>query len=293
VTISNPRSSLWRVPILGDVANESDARPISSLPTPRALAPRFGGGDLFYLSARGADDGLWRVRDGKAEEVWDGTKGALLEPAGISPDGGSVAIVLRRETRRILHIVNADGASVRTRCDAVDVRGSASWSPDGDWIVVGGSDAGGQGLFKVRVEDGRHVRIAGGEALDPVWSPRGDRIVYAGPQEKTLSPLLAVRPDGSPDELPAKIEVLRDGERFRFLPDGSGIVYMQGLKHSQDFWLLDLESDGDRRQLTRLDDVATMRTFDVAPDGKSIVFDRQRSHSDIALIELAGGDRER
>jgi hypothetical protein len=30
-----------------------------------------------------------------------------------------------------------------------------------------------------------------------------------------------------------------------------------------------------------------MRTFDVAPDGKSIVFDRLRRNSDIVLFDLA------
>jgi hypothetical protein len=32
---------------------------------------------------------------------------------------------------------------------------------------------------------------------------------------------------------------------------------------------------------------AAMRTFDVAPDGKQIVFDRLRDNSDSVLIDLA------
>ena len=42
------------------------------------------------------------------------------------------------------------------------------------------------------------------------------------------------------------------------------------------------------RQLTELDNIATMRTFDITPDGKEIVFDRQRQNSDVILIELPG-----
>jgi hypothetical protein len=30
-----------------------------------------------------------------------------------------------------------------------------------------------------------------------------------------------------------------------------------------------------------------MRTFDITPDGKQIVFDRERENSDIVLIDLA------
>ena len=101
---------------------------------------------------------------------------------------------------------------------------------------------------------------------------------------KRLSTLLAVRPDGEPVGLP-EIRVLRNGERMRFLPGGSGLVYMLGTQPSQDFWLLDLVTMKSR-QLTRLDPTATMRTFDISPDGQRIVFDRLRVDSDVVLIEL-------
>ena len=40
------------------------------------------------------------------------------------------------------------------------------------------------------------------------------------------------------------------------------------------------------RQLTEPDNIATMRAFDIAPDGGEIVLDRQRQNSDVALIDL-------
>jgi Tol biopolymer transport system component len=99
-------------------------------------------------------------------------------------------------------------------------------------------------------------------------------------------PLLAVHPDGTPAKLP-EISVQRDGERARFLPDGSGLVYMLGSTTAgQDFWLLDLATMRSRR-LTRLNNPAAMRTFDITPDGSRIVFDRLRENSDILLIDLA------
>jgi Tol biopolymer transport system component len=70
------------------------------------------------------------------------------------------------------------------------------------------------------------------------------------------------------------------------LPDGKGLVYTQGFVSSaQDFWLLDLATKKSR-QITHLANTATMRTFDITPDGKQIVFDRLRENSDIALIDL-------
>jgi hypothetical protein len=61
---------------------------------------------------------------------------------------------------------------------------------------------------------------------------------------------------------------------------------MQGDNRSQDFWSLDLAPEK-RRQLTRLSSPAAMRTFDITPDGKQIVFDRLHENSDIVLIDLA------
>ena len=68
-------------------------------------------------------------------------------------------------------------------------------------------------------------------------------IVYCGTQVFTLTPLLAVHPDGTPVKLP-EINVQREGERARFMPDGAGLVYMLGSTMAgQDFWLLDLSHD--------------------------------------------------
>jgi Tol biopolymer transport system component len=97
---------------------------------------------------------------------------------------------------------------------------------------------------------------------------------------------LAVRPDGTPVKLP-EIKVQREGERARFLPDGTGVVYMLGnTLIEQDFWLLDLSTMHSRR-LTRLSSPAVMRTFDITPDGSRIVFDRALASSTILLIDLA------
>jgi serine/threonine protein kinase/Tol biopolymer transport system component len=282
-TIANPKASLWSVPILNRVAEERDVKPFT-LPTLRALAPRFGGPALFYLSSLGTGDGLWRYRGGQALEIWKGAAGALMEPPNVSADGTRVAVVLRRRGKRQLHVLSGDGAEFQPIADAIDVQGTGSWSPDRKWIVTGGSDVTGPGLFKIPLDGGTAVRLAAGPALNPVWSSDGSLIVYAGRNVRTFAPLMAVRPDGTGVKLP-DISLRRLGERVRFLPDGKSLVYMQGLSASQDFWLLHL-ADMKPRPLTRLQNRATMRTFDITPDGKQIVFDRLRENSDVVLIDL-------
>ena len=282
-TISNPAASLWSVPIRDGLAEEQDVKPFT-VPTVRALAPRFGRSSLFYLSSLGTGDGLWRLRDGQVTEIWKGADGALLETPAVSLEGDRVAIVLRRNGKRRLHVLSSDGAELQPIAGEIDVQGTGSWSPDGRWIVTGGSDSTGPGLFKIPLEGGSPVRLVAGPALNPVWSPDGSLIVYAGTNVRTFAPLLAVRPDGTSVELP-QISLRRLGERVRFLPDGKSLIYMQGLLASQDFWLLDLASMKSR-PLTRLQNRATMRTFDVTSDGKQIVFDRLRENSEVVMIDL-------
>ena len=284
-SVVNAQVNLWSVPITNHIVEEKDVEAFS-LPTVRALAPRFGGGSLFYLSSRDGADGLWSYHNGQALEIWKGSEGALQFPPAVSADGKSVAFALRRSGKEQMHVMNGDGTRLHPLSGDIDVRGTPSWSPDGKWIVTAGSDRDGAGLFKLPVDGGSPVRMATGRFLDPVWSPRGDLIVYCGTQVFTLAPLLAVHPDGTPAKLP-EINVHREGERARFLPDGTGLVYMLGSTMAgQDFWLLDLSTMRSRR-LTRLNSTAVMRTFDITPDCRRIVFHRSRENSNVVLIDIA------
>jgi dipeptidyl aminopeptidase/acylaminoacyl peptidase len=286
-SVADPEARLCRIPIRDDMVSEADVRPVD-LPMLRARAPRFGPEDLFYLSSRGSGDGLWRYHDGIPREVWKGTNHPLLEPVAVSADGSSIALVLRRDGKDVLHVLSPDGAELRALSSDLDVRGAVSWSPDGDWIVAGGVDAQGrQGLFKLGVNQERVEMIVEGAATHPVWSPNGDLIVYAGPQVRATAPILAVRPDGTPVDLPA-IEVSFRGQYMRFLPDGHALVHMRAVGNlAGDFWILDLQTMHEQ-QLSRLEDKGVIETFDITPDGNSIVFDRLQENSDIVLIELAG-----
>jgi Tol biopolymer transport system component len=253
------------------------------VPTERALAPRISATALYYLSSLGGGDGLWRFENGEAVEIWPGSDGALREPPAISADGKRIAVVLRRDGRQSVSVIEADGSQRRVLTSTVDVRGAVSWSPDGQWIAAGGLDADGNGLFKIPVDGGAPVRLAD-VGVSPVWSPNGDVIAYAENNVGGSTQIGAVTPAGEPVDM-AGISVIAGGERFRFLPDGSGLVYMQGGFEAMDFWLFDLATKQSRR-LTQLGKTDRMRTFDLTADGREIVFDRQRQNSDIVLIDL-------
>ncbi len=126
------------------------------------------------------------------------------------------------------------------------------------------------------------MRLVAGQALNPVWSPNGNLIVYGGRSVVGQVAILGVRPDnGASVEMPPVL--VRPGG-YRFLPNGSGLVYLQRIQ-GLDFWLLDFATK-QSRQLTRFTNQGALRTFDITPDGKYIVFDRSRQNSNIVLIEL-------
>ena len=184
--------------------------------------------------------------------------------------------------------MSADGTNAQPLAPGIEIagasgQGTADWSPDGKWIVTGGRDAQGPGLFKIPVEGGgAPVRLVTGQAVNPVWSPKSNLIVYSGRSIVGQVELLGVRPDdGAPVELPP---VLARPGGYRFLPNGSGLVYLPRIQ-GMDFWLLDFNTKTSR-QITSLGSQGTLRTFDITPDGKYIVFDRSQQNSDIVLIDL-------
>jgi Tol biopolymer transport system component len=287
-TIANPSSTLWRVPITNRPAGDADAIPYQlPIPTGRAGSPRFGRGSLFYLAARGTADGLWKVdRSGHATQIWREVEGALGEPIAVSADESRLALVVRQGGRRTLWVTSDDGSDRRTLAAGIDIQGAAGqsavdWSPDGKWIVAGGEDSRGPALFKIPADGGEPTRLLDGPWVNPIWSPKDEMIVYAGRSVIGQVTLRAIRPDGTPISLPNVM--VRPGG-YRFLPDGSGLVLLQGI-HAQEFWRLDFAS-GQSEMVAQLKNRGALRTFDITRDGRSIVFDRARQNSNVILIDL-------
>ena len=283
-TVANPTSQLWTAPITDHVVDEGAVRRFS-LPAVRAAAPRYGPGQLFFLSSKGGADGLWSFKGGVATELWRASEGAVTAAPGISPDGTRICFVVRQGGRGHLYVMAADGTGSRRIAESLDARDAPSWSPDGKWIAVTAFEGKEQPLFKVPLDGPTPVRLVGGINVNPVWSPDGKLIVYSERGFRAWNRLKAITPEGQPFPLP-EILVTLGGNRYRFLPGGKSLVLMQSdWTDKPNFSLLDIAT-GRIRRLTDLRPDPGIRSFDVSPDGKQILFDRYRENSDVVLIDL-------
>ena len=86
--------------------------------------------------------------------------------------------------------------------DSFDVRGAASWSPDGKWVAVAANQGDGTRLFKIPLDGGPPVRLLDTRSYNPVWSPDGRFIVYSEQQSGGLFQVKAITPDNVPVPIP-------------------------------------------------------------------------------------------
>jgi Tol biopolymer transport system component len=283
-TVANPVSNLWRMPISNKVAEESEATRVT-LSTVQGLSPRWTHDGLLYLSSRSGDNGIWKFANGTSTEVRDGSEGRVLS-AAVDVGGGSsrIAAVIEKDRHAKLYIMNPDGTGIRPLGDSVAIRGAPSWSPDGQWITVAVDEGAGPRVFKFS-PDGRSVLPMTTEyAINPVWSPDGRFLVYAGAQLGTSFRLHAITKDGQPHFMP-EMTLDLGATRFSFVPGTSSLVFLKGGLWNKNLWMKDLQTGGER-QLTNLSREFLTTDFDVSLDGREIVFSRQKDNSDVVVIVL-------
>jgi Tol biopolymer transport system component len=280
--VANPSSHVWSVPITNGVAAEADAQQVA-LPSVRAGGPRAGPGYLLYLASTGGDSAIWKFKDGTGLELWRPNAGATVSAPAISRDGQQLCFVARKSGRGTLFLMSAEGTNRRALAEGLDVQEEPSWSADGQWVVVSADDGKGVKLFKVAVSDGSAAVLVASVAHYPGWSPDGRFIIY---RQTDKAGLQAVTPEGKPYPLPIRPIEFRNAvvTPYRFLPDSRGLVVLQGQYRQENLWLADL-ANGQFRQLTKLTPGFSITSFDVSPDGGSILFDRVRQNADIVLIE--------
>ena len=282
VTVANPRRTLWRVPIGDTVSAAKDAARVH-VPIAAGRAPRSGPGYLLFVSQRGDADSIWKLAGGTASELWTAPGARLIGGPAITADGRRIAFTAEERGKRRLYVMGADGSEVRAMPESLAPRGEPAWSPDGQSIAV----ADGASRLVVLSVASRQTRpVVADFAANPAWSHDGGFLVYSGREVGTTFPIRAVGNDGRARAGP-QIMLSRGIRRVAFLPGRNELVVLRGDISRKDFWAIDLTSGAERR-LTDFGPEFVIGDFDVSPDGKEIVFDREQDSGDIVLIERTG-----
>jgi Tol biopolymer transport system component len=283
VTLAKPKGTLWRLPVGAAPATLAAATPIS-LTTARGSSPRLGPGYLLYVASNGASEGIWKLADNAATELWSAPDARIIGGPEVAPNGRGVAFSVEQRGMKQLLIMNDDGTNARVVTQSLDLDGDPAWSPDGRTIASGADVQGTPHLFRITI-DGAATSLGGDYAIEPAWSPRGDFLVYSGADIGTTFSVMAIGADASPHAFPS-LSLTRGARRVRFLPGHGAIVVMRGDLQHKNLWLIDLEG-GAERQLTDLPLDFNIRDFDVSSDGREIVLEQVQEESQIVLIDRA------
>jgi Tol biopolymer transport system component len=281
-TVANPKRTLWRVPISDAVAEGAAATRVV-VPIVGGRSPRLGPDFLLYVSSRGDAESIWKLAGGTASELWSVAGGRVIGGPAISRDGSRIAFTAEERGKMRMYVMNADGTGVRAMPDSLMPRSAPAWAPDGASVVLAAMQAGTQRLVKVAIADQSVTPLGSEFAADPVWTADGKAIVYSGPEIGTTFPLKAVTSDGRAHPSPG-ITLSRGIRRLAFLPNENAVVVLHGEMIHKNFWAVDLAT-GRERRLTNFGPDFVIADFDVSPDGREIVFDREQDSSDVVLIE--------
>jgi Tol biopolymer transport system component/DNA-binding winged helix-turn-helix (wHTH) protein len=278
------RTSLWRIPVMERVANETDAERIP-LPASGGRMPRLGPGYLLFVSGDGGGMRRLAAHDNALTELWNGKGSRLVAGPAIDPASQRIAFPAARDGRTRLQVMNADGSGLHTLAPDLEVEGAPTWSPGGDAIQIAAEQGQDTRLFEVPLDGARIVPITADHSRDATWSPDGSFLVYNGAEIGPQFHVRAMSADGRPHALP-DIALPRGARRLVFLSGSNRLVVLKGDARDRNFWLVDLDT-GKERQLTDFDSGFAIDNFDVSADGREIVFDQLREESDVVQIDLA------
>ena len=283
-TLASPKGALWRVPVSGARAAMSAARRIP-LNTGSGSSPRFGAGQLLYVSSRSTGDSIWKLQGETASEVWSAPDARIVGAPAVARDGSRIAFSVRRNGQTSLWVANADGTDARTLATSLELQGrpglDAGWSSRHRGCRHGRHPASRQRCPSTAA---RRVPWPSEYSVDPTWSPDGELVVFSGPDIGTTFEVQARKADGSPYPMP-RLTLTRGARHLAFLPGRRSLVVLRGELQHKNLWLIDLAT-GAEQQLTDLAPDFTVRDFDISPDGREIVLEQVQQHSDIVLLEI-------
>ncbi len=258
------------------------------------------GTQVVYYSNRSGNFDLWILDRATGQHRQLTTDPASDRLSDWSPDGREIVFMSDRDGAVRLWIVNVETGAVRQlTSDALpwsnhdaEGQGGPRWSPDGGTV---GYLAPGEGnaiwLIAPDGTDRRPSSVRG--ALSFGWYRDGQRVVYTrrAPDGSGAVELRAAHLRSGEDVL------LRSGAiaEVAVSPDGSGVTFIEAVSHfTMELYLLPLTPAGPDelpavagapRQITFGEGAWHVHSGGWAPDGRGVVYSRDRDFGDIYVIQ--------
>lgn len=195
---------------------------------------RYGNPDLYAMAVPGGER--------RAVSKLQG-----LNTAGsFSPDGQSIALTLSRGNVPNIYIIKKDGSIIRQLTFLRGIATSPCFAPNGKEIVYISDIPGWPQVYIINLDTGRSRRIiTRGFCDSPVWSPRGDRIIFT----------MRVRDYGYElfvyDLNTSEVSRLTYGkarqESPSFSPDGRFITYSSTINSKSEIYVMAVDGSGVRK----------------------------------------------
>ncbi|MFQ5628500.1 MAG: hypothetical protein ACE5I1_07050, partial [bacterium] len=254
------------------------------------------GENVVYQSTRTGDHEIWLLNLQSKDEVNLSNNSAIdIKPAW-SPDGQEVVFLSSRDGSFHLWLINAEGSEVRRLTEqpvllptdfwsySLKVR----WAPDGKTIGFIAQGEEGRALWTVD-SDGQNAqaRLLGAHSFD--WWQDSRHVIY----NRTSAQELRIVDLETGEEA-----VLHKGPLTEIFvtADGRSVAFCQAVSHfSQDIYRLRLalpeSSDGlprpvgEPEKLTHGDGTWHVHNGAWSPDGKRIIYTRDKDEGDLYVIE--------
>ena len=253
---------------------------------------------VVFSSMRNGNLDLWvtatetgetrRLTDDQAQD-WD--------PA-FTPDGKHLIWSSNRSGHFEVWIAEPDGRNARQLSrDGYDAENPTA-TRDG-WLIYGAGSDRTQGVWKIRLDGSQATKIVAGINAHPEVSPDGQYVLYHTDVIGSGGIHIARLGDGRqvipPIPLPPSGRLIAFG-RGRWRADGRAIVFVsadpsgRAVLYEQAF-RLDEDTSASRRVLARSEELLSVESFGISPDGKRITVSFIEGQN--ALMRLEGLDLRR
>lgn len=214
-----------------------------------SLAP--DGQSFVFASSRRGDWDIYRQTIGARDAVnLTADSSSYDNQPAFSPDGKRITFCSSRDGNGI-YVMNSDGSNVQKLTEGGN---NPAWSPEGREIVfaderiwdheVRTTFPGSSRLWAVDVETHQRRLITAHDAVQPSWSPSGDRIAFWGEHNGRQRDIWTVAASGVGDPVPVTDDAAVDWNPV-WSPDGRQLLFLSNRGGSVNLWRVALGQSGD------------------------------------------------